>query len=830
MQYPNILQKKAAWRLAQMTLPSQAPACSARFWRMTRMFFFVALLCLGSIHTASAAPSYQVKAKADIPFELAIGEEAEVATGDSSLLIFFAHVLSDNRCPSNVTCVQAGKAEFQLFVMPKDRTDPAKVTLASTPDANQVQVEIEGQGYKLELVDVLTPAPKQGENFILINYHLMLRITAVETPNQSTSDSAKPDSDATSSDQPNTASFKPRLVDGCVNFTPFDAAAILQEPTNEDEPIGNIIFGPISSEFVGDEGGLQGFCGYASREPAKAKQPSQTHIATQIDADHAVVAQHLTAEVTSNANGTVKSDWFDLFALAEAMGAANPDHDSQAVFDTLYNFAGHFPLLEILTDDASQAPSFKVTEIEVTKAENYDEMFWFWQTLDDGYFSLLISRKGLDFDLVAARLGPQVQEKTVLGYSRVILNKLLDPQPIGNPTDISDSSTSGCDLLTLDEVEAILQAAVDRQAVANKEGAGCKYTFVDDHQQIDPADFTNGFESHGLLVGVIQPQAAKEMLLGMVQELSDTGNVQDGEALQSLIDRLNDEHWADALTQFAALDWKSPSWQVEALREVSKDTLLVTGKSGNGWPQFFLLRPRLAGGIYYMTGVLPFEVEEVRKAISTAANNMADPASVNGLPHVEPSALPPTSTKSVTSTTDCTIIDVKAIEKILGEPVDEHPVAGERGKGCKYTPKAEKVTIDPTDFSPNFDQQGVTVGIMPSEDALWMLADLPKELEESGIATDALRKLEAALEKENVQEAVQILATLDGQGKAWKVAALREVSDHAVTLYTSPETVPQVAIFIKAQADDSLFVVAVQFESATKLAEIRKTVVKLMKE
>ncbi len=100
----------------------------------------------------------------------------------------------------------------------------------------------------------------------------------------------------------------------------------------------------------------------------------------------------------------------------------------------------------------------------------------------------------------------------------------------------------------------------------------------------------------------------------------------------------------------------------------------------------------------------------------------------------------------------------------------------------------------------------------------------------SGIAADALRKLEAALDDKNVQEAVQILTILDGKGKAWKVTALREVSDQAVALSTGPEATPQLAIFIDTQADGSLFAVAVQFESAPKLAEIHKAVVKLMKQ
>ena len=787
-----------------------------------RQLLVVLLLLTQGIGASAlkAAPLQQTTVPLETPFEVGGVDEPLVGESPNGIYIMYGSTLYDKRCPPEETCEKAGNALFTLLVSSEDRSEADIFQIGTAPD-QQVAHFLD---YSIELVAVDPPALKPDDNIVLVDYRLTLIVRAdgestpaPEEKTESTTPLPPQDEDG--------ASIDAIIVDRCVNFTPFDAAAVLQEPVNADEPIGNLLFGPLPADYLGDEAMLQGLCGYAGSEPTGDIDPSQTHILTAIGSAHAVAAQHLTAEVTPNANGTVQSDFFALMLLAEAMGAANPDHDSQEIFDVLYNFAGHFPLLEVLQYDAEQAPSFQVEALEPTAAEGYEELFWFWQTLDEGYFALLVGRTGLDFDLVAARLGQQVREKSVQGYARVILNKLVASSDDDQHNSTGNGGTVGCDLLTLDDVEGILQDAIDSQAVANEEGDGCKYTYIDDAQSIDPADFSAGFESHGLLVGVVPPKAAQTLLNGMVEELSATGNVQDGDALQSLLDALQAEDWSSTLAQIATLEWDSSEWQVTALSEVSDDTLFITGESGSGWPQFFLFHPHNAGGVYLMMGVLPMEVDTVREAISVAAQNLAEPTDASEQSSTESNA---TTAPQPMPEIGCSLVEADMVAQLLGAAVDEHPVAGEHGNGCKYTPQSEQATVDPTDFSPDFANAGVMIGIMPGADALWMLGSLLSALEEDGIAADALDPLRTALDAEDVPAALAALTAFDGQGDSWHVTALPEVSERAAGVSGEPEEDVHVALFFDAQDDGTLLILTIQQPTAVDLDGIHDLVVAIM--
>jgi hypothetical protein len=745
-----------------------------------------------------AAPLPQEKLPLESPVELAVGDEILVGESPDGIYIFYGGVLYDKRCPVSEQCVKAGNALFQLIVSSEDRQESTILEIGTAPDR---QINHFGD-YSIELTAIDPPAPKPGENIVLIDYVLTLIVRPGGEPTPTLEPTAKAPQDE------KVAGPEPVIVDRCVNFTAFDAAAVLQEPVNADEPIGNLLFGPLPADYLGEEEALQGLCGYAGSTPAGEKEASQTYIITAIDATHAVAAQHLTADVTYNANGTVQSDFFALLLLAEAMGAANPNHDSEETFNVLYNFAGHFPLLEVLQYDAEQAPSFQIEELDPTQAEGYEELFWFWQTLDEGYFALLVGRTGLDFDLVAAQLGKHVKEATVQGYARVILNKLLTVSDDNQTDTTGNGGAGGCDLLTLDEVEGILQDAVAMQAVANEEGDGCKYTYIDDAQEIDPTDFSNGFAANGLLVGVVPPQAAQTLLNGLIQELSTTGNVQDGDALQALLDALYAEAWSNTLAQIAALDWDSPSWQVAAMSEVSDDTLFITGQSGNGWPQFFLLRPYGDGGVYYMTGVLPIEVDAVRDMIATAAHSLADE---NEQPPVEGSEAPVNQNadpQAGESGGDCTLVDVQTIEEMLGEAVDGYPVAGERGAGCKYIPQDEGNWVEPDDFTPNFESHGVLAGVMPTSGAQWLLEELVATLplDDESVAT-----LQGLVEDGQIKATLQELAALEGKADEWTITALPTVSDDAIEVHSDSMIEGyRLTFFFRSQDDAKLVMLAVQ--------------------
>lgn len=615
-------------------------------------------------------------------------------------------------------------------------------------------------------------------------------------------------------------------VEHCPQFTAFDAAAVLQEPVNADEPIGNLLFGPLPAEFVEEEGGLQGFCGYASTlAAADESDPAQTHLFTDLDTAHAVVADRLSAEVVPTTNGTVLTDWVDLYALAEVVGAANPDHDSEAVFDILYNFAGHFPLLEILQADASAAPSFTVRAIPLDGTDPHEELFWFWQTLDDGYFSLLIARQGLTFDLVAARLGQQVMEQTVLGYSRVILDKLTAEQAIVPST----TGRSDCDLLTLDQVAALVGEPVQGQAVSNDQGAGCKYIPAADEMTVAATDFSGRFQAHGVLAGLVPSAAAQELLTGMIDELALTGQVTDGLAFGELLVHVKEEAWADALDLMGLIEWGSAEWQVETLKVISDDTLLITGDAGNGWPQFFLLQPAPSGDLYYVTGVVGQPLEDAYGAIVAAARQLTTPEQPLAANPKPTATAAPTTPTTKSPAADCDGVTLAEVAALIGEPVQRQAVVGERGAGCKYIPEGEHAWVGSDDFSPTFESHGALIGQMPTAGAQWLLSELFGIIEESGadVADKTLAKLRTALDEGDIQAALRQFAALEMTAGDWQISALPIVSKDAL-LMTSTMDGYQLAFFFRSQPDDGLWVIAVQLPSDRDLEAMQTTAVELL--
>lgn len=769
----------------------------------------------------AAAPRQQASDVAlDTPFELVIGNEVLVGEAPDAHYLFFSAVLQDTRCPLGTQCIKAGDARFQLFVSDAARTDAQMIEIGTAADQNVMPY----QNYVIELLDVDPPAPKPDENFILIEYQLTLVMRAVDartgTPAPTHTKTAPP--------EPQAAHVPaPQVVAHCPNFTAFDAAAILQEPVNAAEPIGNLLFGPLPVDLLGEEGGLQGFCGYASALPAAGEHdPGQTHLLTQLDTAHAVVADRLSADVVPTSNGTVLTDWFDLFALAEVVGAANPDHDSEAVFNAMYNFAGHFPLMEILQADASAAPSFMVRTVKFDQTDPHDEILWLWQTLDDGYFSLLIARQGLAFDLVAARLGQQVQEKMVLGYSRVILDKLT----VAERTTQSSAGNGGCDLLSLEQVAAIVGEPVQGQAVSNEQGAGCKYTPAADDVTVDAADFSGHFQTHGVLAGLVPSAAAQELVSGMIDELALTGQVTDGLAFGELLVHVKEEAWADALDLMGLIEWESTAWQVETLKVISDDTLLITGNAGNGWPQFFLLQPAPTGGIYYVKGVVGQELDDAYGAIVAAARQLttADQPVVS---NTKPVATPaPTTPKSASPTADeCGWVSLDEVATLLGEPVQSQAVAGERGAGCKYTPQSESAWVEPDDFSPTFESHGALIGQMPTAGAQWLLSELFGIIEESGadVADQTLTKLRTALDEGDIEAALRQFAALAMTAGDWQISPLPTVSEDAL-LMTSTMDGYKLAFFFRSQPADGLWVIAVQLPSDRDLDAMQTTAVELL--
>ncbi|MFN8443486.1 MAG: hypothetical protein U0175_22100 [Caldilineaceae bacterium] len=566
------------------------------------------------------------------------------------------------------------------------------------------------------------------------------------------------------SDKPVTASslVAPVYVDRCPNFTAYDAAAILQEPVNENGAVGNILFGPLQNKDMSE--GLTGFCGFTNRQPpSPTANPEQTHVLTDLNSGHAVVAAHLTGEILYSTNGTYQSDWWDMIALAEVLAAANPKDDG-STFDYLYgtfNIGDFASWTHVLYTHASTSPSFKVRKLELSKDDPRDELLWFWQTLDEGYFSLLVSHQGGEFDIVAARLGSGVAEKTVLAYSQVVLGKLADPEMSAT------ASSVGCDTVSLDLAGEIVGDDLTAQPVVNAQGTGCKYIPRSDKTKIQPDDFSSLFTTFGLLAGSVPPKAAHQLISGMVQELSTNGSVTDGDALSALLDAVKEQDFVTALQTFGSLEWNSGRWQVETVSDVSDETVLISGKSGNGWYQFFLLSPNQTGGVNYLTGVLHDEVDKVRSQIIEAA------LALNQGPTASVSASKPV----INGSNACPLLSLQQAESMLGESLFQQRASGERGEGCKFLPVSERSEEADNDFAPEFITVGVLAGIMTQEGAQTTLQELHYEIN----STD--RRLDFAIQRGDISTALTRLALLKPSTEQWTVEPIAEVSTSAIWVH-----------------------------------------------
>ncbi|MEZ4861326.1 MAG: hypothetical protein R3C14_08470 [Caldilineaceae bacterium] len=740
--------------------------------RISFLRFILLLFCLSQLlipKLAFAVPLHQDDAALETPFTVVIGDEVKFVDPPQTLYIYFAAVMRDKRCAINAECAKAGDALFQLFVGPENRQGTEIFTIGTAPDQRLIHY----QDYEIELLDVDPAAPEPGENFILIEYHLTLVVRLA--PKE----------------------ILPIVMDNCRNFTPYDAAAILQEPVNGEAPVGNVLFGPLLDDDLAEE--LSGLCGYTNLAPASdtARDKGQTYVATALDHSHVVVADHLTADILYATNGTMQTDWFDLIALAGVVSAANPNDDG-STFDYLYtafNAGDYASLMDLLYAQASASPSFTVVKAPLAPDDPHDEVLWLWQTLDNGYFSLLISRQDRDFDVVAALLGPEAEEKTVRGYAQVILAKLGE-------TSGENNNATACGSLTVDDVARIVGEPVQVQAVANEQGEGCKYTPITDQLTIDKADFTGRFQTHGLLAGIVPPLAAQRLLSGIVEELSNTGHVTDGDALDAILNAIQSDDLTQALTLINQLTWDSTRWQVEMLPQVSIDAAFLSGESGNGWPQFFLLYSRPEGGLYYLTGVLQSEIEQVRADISAAAHLLTVPTPE----FLPPSITPPATITPTTGSIGCTLFSPAIITAILGEPVREQPVLSEQGDGCKYIPQSDTTEIAPGDFTPGFDTHGALVGIMPKPAAQWLLSELVDTLEGN---VDDLTDLRAAITEGKIADALQMLNSADVQSSQLQLAPVPEVSDDMVWIHSEEEGY-LLSFFLRGQTDGSMLIIAVQ--------------------
>ncbi len=100
------------------------------------------------------------------PFRLAFGRSAKVE--HSKTRVRFDAVPEDNRCPTGVQCVQAGRARVRLEVT-RGRTAPAWIELATDPEASVASAG--GVTWELQAVE---PYPAAGRERRPADYVLTL--------------------------------------------------------------------------------------------------------------------------------------------------------------------------------------------------------------------------------------------------------------------------------------------------------------------------------------------------------------------------------------------------------------------------------------------------------------------------------------------------------------------------------------------------------------------------------------------------------------------------------------------------------------------------------
>jgi hypothetical protein len=102
-------------------------------------------------------PTGPISATFNLPFQLQIGQTANVAEG--ALSVRWTQMVEDSRCPTMVTCAWNGQARLALTVQPAGEA-AQEIELTSNPDVGPETVDV--GIYAVRLLSV-TPYPQQPE-------------------------------------------------------------------------------------------------------------------------------------------------------------------------------------------------------------------------------------------------------------------------------------------------------------------------------------------------------------------------------------------------------------------------------------------------------------------------------------------------------------------------------------------------------------------------------------------------------------------------------------------------------------------------------------------
>jgi len=310
------------------------------------------------------------------PFQLNKGQTAVIESEDFQLT--FRSVTDDSGCFSPTDC-SLMTFDGTLAAQKGDATELMSV-MASIHAGSSVELEFAGYTIELRSIQQI-----EGQGHIAT-------FVVVETAAQQAK--AWPDA-------------QPALA--CTRFTPFAAAAILQEEV-QASAFANLRFGPLLAESED----AHGLCGYASVAftPDKTVDYTLPHLATALEADHAVVAARLAGV-----------DVLELLTIADVIHAANPDDAAldSMMLTTMLMAGDNEGVIERLYDSAQNTPSLHAEFVDGLG----DQALWAWQTFEGGHFAALIVLDRGEFTVVAALLGESNDEQDIQPSMSVLASKLI---------------------------------------------------------------------------------------------------------------------------------------------------------------------------------------------------------------------------------------------------------------------------------------------------------------------------------------------------------------------------------------------------------------------
>lgn len=124
----------------------------------------------------SSVPDADFFVAAGQAFLMRFGDTAGVSTPTQIVIVRFTTVLSDSRCPEEVTCVTAGEASIVLTVQTSLALND--VTIAVPPSG---EAEVEVEGVTIQVV-TLRPAAMEGVTIAPIDYAVGLRVLETSIP------------------------------------------------------------------------------------------------------------------------------------------------------------------------------------------------------------------------------------------------------------------------------------------------------------------------------------------------------------------------------------------------------------------------------------------------------------------------------------------------------------------------------------------------------------------------------------------------------------------------------------------------------------------------